>query len=107
MFSKIHFTKLAVTIVLVASLAACAAVAERETPGEYLDDAAITTKVIAAIVQDPVLEKNQVNVETFHNVVQLSGFVDSNQSLLRAGEVARGIKGVRSVQNNLIVHTPK
>jgi osmotically-inducible protein OsmY len=72
-----------------------------------LDDAAITTKVIAAIVQDPVLEKNQVNVETFRNVVQLSGFVDSNQSLSRAGELARVIKGVRSVQNNLIVQTPK
>jgi osmotically-inducible protein OsmY len=72
-----------------------------------LDDAAITTKVIAAIVQDPVLEKNQVNVETFRNVVQLSGFVDTYSSVSRAGELARGVEGVRAVNNNLIVQIPR
>jgi len=45
----------------------------------------------------------QINVETFKGEVQLSGFVDSAQSVKKAGEVARGVNGVKSVKNNLIV----
>ena len=45
----------------------------------------------------------QINVETFKGVVQLSGFVNSPQVVTRAVEVARGIRGVKSVKNNLLV----
>ena len=57
----------------------------------------------AAIFNEPTLKVFQINVETFKGDVQLSGFVDSSQSVSKAGEVARGVKGVRSVKNNLIV----
>jgi len=63
----------------------------------------ITTKVKAAIFNDPSLKVFQINVETFKGEVQLSGFVDSAQMVKKAGEVARSVKGVTSVKNNLNV----
>ena len=92
-----------VCIMLVTAFLGCASTQKREGTGEYLDDSAITTKVKAAIFNEPSLKVFQINVETFKGDVQLSGFVDSSQSVSKAGEVARSVKGVRSVRNNLIV----
>ena len=92
-----------VCIMLVTAFLGCASTPKREGTGEYLDDSAITTKVKAAIFNEPSLKVFQINVETFKGDVQLSGFVDTSQSVVKAGEVARGVKGVRSVKNNLIV----
>ena len=88
---------------LIAVFVGCASTPKREGTGEYLDDSAITTKVKAAIFNDPALKVFQINVETFKGDVQLSGFVDSAQSVKKAGEVARNVGGVKSVKNNLIV----
>ena len=92
-----------ICIGLIAVFLGCASTPTREGTGEYIDDSAITTKVKAAIFNDPSLKVFQINVETFKGEVQLSGFVDSAQSVKKAGEVARGVKGVTSVKNNLIV----
>ena len=92
-----------VCIALVTVFFGCASTPTREGTGEYVDDSAITTKVKAAIFNDPSLKVFQINVETFKGAVQLSGFVDSAQSVRKAGEVARGVTGVKSVKNNLIV----
>lgn len=90
-------------------LAGCAAFAGRETAGEYVDDASITASVKNEILQDPKLKMFQIHVETFKNQVQLSGFVDSQREIARAGEVARKVEGVQGVSNNLIVRkrTPR
>jgi osmotically-inducible protein OsmY len=88
---------------LIAAFLGCASTPTRESSGEYVDDSLLTTKVKAAILDDPSLKVLQINVETFKGEVQLSGFVDSAQSVKKAGEVARGVKGVKSVKNNLIV----
>jgi osmotically-inducible protein OsmY len=74
-----------------------------ESAGAYVDDSVITTKVKAAILNEPSLKSFQIGVETYKNVVQLSGFVDSRHSARRAGEVAMSVKGVASVKNDLIV----
>ena len=92
-----------VCILLVTAFLGCASTPTRESSGQYLDDSAITTKVKAAIFEDPSLKVLQINVETFKGEVQLSGFVDSAQNIRRAGDVARGVTGVRSVKNDLIV----
>ena len=92
-----------VCIALVTAFLGCASTPAREGTGEYVDDSAITTKVKAAIFNDPALKVFQINVETFKGAVQLSGFVDSAQSIKKAGEVARGVSGVKSVKNSLIV----
>lgn len=72
-----------------------------ETVSEYTDDAAITTRVKAALVKDPNVSATQVNVETYRGVVQLSGFVDSPASARRAAELAKEVPGVRSVKNDI------
>ena len=92
-----------VCILLVTAFLGCASTPTRESSGQYVDDSAITTRVKAAIFDDPSLKVLQINVETFKGEVQLSGFVDSAQNVRRAGEVARSVTGVKSVKNDLIV----
>lgn len=92
-----------ICIGLIAVYLGCASTPTRESTGEYIDDSTITTKVKAAIFNDPSLKVFQINVETFKGEVQLSGSVDSDQIVNKAGEVARGVGGVKSVKNDLIV----
>lgn len=90
-------------LVITVPLIACDSMTGKETAGEYIDDATVTSKVIAAIVGDSTLKKSEIKVETFQNVVQLSGWMDSNQDINHAYHFARNVKGVRSVHNDLIV----
>jgi osmotically-inducible protein OsmY len=103
MRTKNFVIRLLAVLLLAGPVMACDAIQGRETAGQYVDDATITSKVIAAIVKEPSLSKLQVSVETLHQVVQLSGFVDSAQDVSRAGELARGVSGVRSVRNDLVI----
>jgi len=84
-----------------ASVLGCAATTTHESTGEYGSDTWITTKVKAALVEDPMVKATEVNVETFKGVVQLSGFVSSDAAMSRAVSVASGIKGVSSVRNDM------
>ena len=77
--------------------------AKKETPVEYVEDSVITTKVKAAVFNDPSLKSTEINVETYKGIVQLSGFVRSSADISRAVEVARGVRGVTSVKNVMIV----
>lgn len=84
-------------------LGGCAGGKTYESTGEYLDDVAIATKVRASILGDSTLHFLQINVETYRGVVQLSGFVDSAKAVARAAQLARTVKGVKLVNNSLIV----
>lgn len=88
---------------LLASLLGCASTPKQEGTGEYIDDTAITTKVKTALFEEPSLKSLEINVETFKGTVQLSGFVSSRANINRAVEVARGVKGVTSVKNDMLV----
>ncbi len=79
----------------------CASTATTSGTGEYIDDTVITTKVKAAILNEPTLKSTEINVETFKGVVQLSGFVSSTASINKAVEISRSIKGVTSVKNDM------
>ena len=92
-----------ICIGLIAVFLGCASTRTQEGTGEYIDDSAITAKVKAEILNDSSLKVFQINVETFKGEVQLSGFVDTAEKVKKAGEIARGVKGVRSVKNSLIV----
>jgi hyperosmotically inducible periplasmic protein len=83
----------------------CAGTATRTSTGEFIDDATITTKVKAAFVRDPVVSAFDVSVDTFRSVVQLSGFVNTEEERVRAEQIAAGIAGVSSVQNRVSVKT--
>jgi len=91
------------TILLLASFLGCASTSKQEGTGEYVDDTVITTKVKTAIFNDPNLKSSEINIETFKGVVQLSGFVSSRADINRAVEIARGIAGVKSVDNGMRV----
>ena len=84
-------------------LAGCASTPRQESTGEYIDDTLITTKVKAAILNEPTLKSTEINVETFKGKVQLSGFVAQPVDISKAGQVAGGIKGVSSVKNDIRV----
>jgi osmotically-inducible protein OsmY len=57
--------------------------------------------VKAAIFNEPTLKSAEINVETFKGVVQLGGFVNSQADINKAVEIARGVKGVTSVKNDM------
>jgi osmotically-inducible protein OsmY len=92
-----------VIMMLIAGIAACASTSKQSGTGEYVDDTVITTKVKSLLAADDFLKSFEISVETYKGIVQLSGFVDSQQTINRAGEIARGVQGVSSVKNNLNV----
>lgn len=96
-------TKFLTYLALISAFAGCAATQKHESTGQYVDDSVITTKVKSAILEESTLKTMQINVKTYQGVVQLSGFVDSAQSVSKAGEVARRVENVKSVENDLLV----
>jgi osmotically-inducible protein OsmY len=92
-----------VMLMLVASFAVCASASEKESAGDFVDDSVITTKVKALLAEDDFLKSFQISVETRKGIVQLSGFVNSQDAVNKAGQIARGVGGVKSVTNSLIV----
>jgi osmotically-inducible protein OsmY len=92
-----------VGLILGGSLAGCAQTSTSESTGAYVDDASITTKVKAAILDDAALKVFEIHVVTDKDVVELSGFVDSSSMIGRASKVANGVDGVRGVRNDLLV----
>lgn len=75
-------------------------VADRST-GDVIDDAAVTAKVKAALIDDELTKAGEINVETRQGVVQLAGFVNTDAERDQATTVARGVTGVKSVRNDL------
>lgn len=82
-------------------MVACAAGPGKSSTGEYIDDSVITTRVKAAIFNEPTLKASEINVETFKGEVQLSGFINSKEDMNKAVELTRSVKGVESVKNDM------
>ena len=97
------FIRCFMIMMLAATFVACASTSKQESTGEYVDDSVITTKVKSLLAADDFLKSFQISVETYKGSVQLSGFVNSQQAVDKAGEIARSVKGVKSVKNDLIV----
>ncbi len=91
-----------VALMMIAAFMACASTPEQSSTGEYVDDTVITTKVKTELANDNLLKSFQISVETRKGIVSLSGFVDSPYAVDKAGEIARGVAGVKSVQNALV-----
>ena len=70
---------------------------------EYMGDSAITAKIKADILGDPLLKVSQIEVTTTNGVVNLTGAVDSQQGIDRAMEIARSVRDVKSVESSLVV----
>ena len=97
-------SKLLASLLVAASLSlvvGCASSPKQEGTAEYIDDTVITTKVKAAIFNEPTLKSMEINVETFKGRVQLSGFVSTQANATTAVNVARGVSGVISVKDDM------
>ena len=73
------------------------------TAGEALDDSTLTANVKSALASDARTNAFRINVETRDSVVLLAGFVNTAEGRTAAGEVARGIRGVTRVDNQLAI----
>jgi osmotically-inducible protein OsmY len=92
-----------VLILFLATFVACASTSKQASTGEYIDDSVITTKVKTLLAEDDFLKSFQIGVETYKGIVQLSGFVNAQKAVDKAVEIAKSVKGVKSVKNDLIV----
>ena len=89
---------------LAGAVAGCDVIQGRESTGQYVDDASITTSVKAKLASDAGFSSaTQVGVETMQGVLQLSGFVDTAAQKAKAEQIARNVKGVHGVRNNIVV----
>jgi osmotically-inducible protein OsmY len=96
--------KIASTLIaalVLTTIVGCGSTPKHESTGEYIDDTMITTGVKTAIFNEPTLKVSEINVETFKGAVQLSGFVRTQDNITTAMKVARGVKGVTSVKNDM------
>ena len=75
----------------------------KRTVGEYTDDKVLHTKVWAALTEDKTAEASEINLEVYKGVVQLNGFVDNAKEKAQAEAVAKGVSGVKGVENNLMI----
>jgi osmotically-inducible protein OsmY len=103
MKKRFMFIRSFMLVVLITGFAACASTSKQEGAGEYVDDSVITTKVKSQLAADDFLKSFEISVETYKGIVQLSGFVGSQQAIDKAGQIARSVKGVKSVENDLNV----
>jgi len=78
-------------------------ISERMTVKDYVDDAWITTKVKGMLLKDEILSGLQIQVDTSNGIVQLSGWVNSQDQVDRAASIAQDVKGVRRVENDILV----
>lgn len=97
------FISYLVMFMLLATFVACASSPKQESTGEFVDDTVITTKVKTLLAGDDFLKSFKISVETRKGIVQLSGFVASQEAVNKAVHIAKGVGGVKSVQNSLIV----
>jgi hyperosmotically inducible protein len=75
----------------------------KRTVGEYTDDKVLHTKVWAALTEDKTADASEINLEVYKGVVQLNGFVDNEKEKAQAETVAKGVSGVKGVENNLLI----
>jgi len=95
-------TALALVALMSVVLAACTSTTGR-TAGENVDDTTITSEVKAKLAAEKMSTLTKISVDTDRRTVYLTGTVDNPQMRLRAEEIARSVKHVAGVVNNLTV----
>ncbi len=75
-------------------------------PADTFTDQEIRKNVKSALLVDPATDAYELEVEVTNGVVTLSGKVDSWQERRLAGKVAKGVRGVVALQNDVLVTDP-
>lgn len=85
------------------TMSGCAVTRGQETVGSYIDDTGITTLVKSRFVENKDVDAASIKVETLNGTVMLSGFAKNYTEKVTAGDIARGVKGVKIVKNEIAV----
>ena len=93
----------AVMAFAVLTTAGCSVLRDQETTGAFIDDTAITTQVKSQMLGSPEVAGTSISVETMNGTVMLSGFAKSTTEKDAAERIARGVKGVKTVKNQIVV----
>ena len=93
----------AISAVVLLTATGCAVTRGQETVGAYVDDTGITTLIKARMIENRQVDGTSIRVETLNGTVMLSGFAKSNNEKMTAGEIARGVNGVKMVKNEIAV----
>jgi osmotically-inducible protein OsmY len=92
-----------VTALALVTMTGCAVTRGQETIGAYVDDATITTRIKARFVENQQVDASSISVETLNGTVMLSGFAKNATERTMAGDIARGVNGVKAVKNEIAV----
>ncbi|MCC5867772.1 MAG: BON domain-containing protein [Gammaproteobacteria bacterium] len=103
---SVQNTLVAVAAVAMLAVSGCAVTRGQQSVGEYVDDTAITTAVKAKHAQSGDVAATSIGVETLNGTVMLSGFATSASEKSMAESLAREVKGVKSVENQIVVRRP-
>lgn len=102
MFIRTTLAALAASVALI-TMSGCAVTRDQSTVGAYIDDTAITTSVKARFVDNKDVDASAISVETLNGTVMLSGFAKNSTEKVKAEEITRAVKGVKSVKNEIAV----
>ena len=94
---------LGLSVGTMATITGCAGNQYDRSTGEYIDDKSLAVRVHSALSDNPDYKFSDVNVNIFRGTVQLSGFVNSSDQKSKAADIARGVQGVKDVENNITV----
>lgn len=95
-------TVLATTLTMLLA-SGCAVTRDQQTVGSYIDDSAITSSIKARFVDNKQVDASSIGVETLNGTVQLSGFAKNATERSTAEAIARNVKGVKAVKNEIVV----
>lgn len=94
---------IAISAIVLLTATGCAVQRGQETVGAYIDDAGITTLVKTRFVENKQVDAASIKVETLNGTVMLSGFAKNAAERNTAEAIARGVKGVVAVKNEIAV----
>ena len=87
----------------VSAFTGCAGDQYDRSTGQYIDDKSLAVRVHSALSDNPDYKFSDVNVNIFRGTVQLSGFVNTSDQKSKAADIAKGVQGVRDVDNQITV----
>lgn len=94
---------LSLSLIAILGVTGCAGDRYNRSTGEYIDDKSLNMRVKSALSDNPEYKFGDVNVTSFRGTVQLSGFVNASDQKSTAGRIAKGVEGVKDVENNITV----
>lgn len=103
MTHKTHGWAAMAASLLLSLTAGCAVYRGQETVGSYIDDAGITSSIKARFFEDKDVAGTSISVETLNGTVMLSGFAKSALERSKAESIARSVKGIVAVKNEIAI----